>query len=93
MWAWFTAWIQSLGFVTQSAHFFSGMAVVLAASLWLYPPLAAGLFLGVWAVPKEVLFDALPWGEDHGKPDWLDLTFYCLGAGGALAFLKVAGQW
>lgn len=37
---------------------------------------------------KELIIDKVPWGEGHGTPDWLDLTFYTLGALLAFGLLK-----
>ena len=72
------AFIQSSAFTCQSAHFFAGWAVTLTASHWMgwWAPVA---FLCIWAIPKEIVFDASRWGEGHGSPDWDDLFFYCLG--------------
>ena len=78
-WKWFTDWIQSLEFVTQSAHFFAGLGVVSLAAHFTDPILAGVLFWLVWAAPKEIIFDWLPFGEGHGSPDWDDLLFYTLG--------------
>lgn len=83
--------IQTADFCAQSAHFFSGGFVVMVASLWLEPWLAALLFFLCWSGPKEIFFDWLPFGEDHGSPDWLDLTFYTLGNGVALLALYIKG--
>ena len=87
MWSRLMAFIQSLGFVTQSAHFFSGAAATLAAALWLPPLWAGAAFLALWCIPKELLFDAMPWGENHGSPDWIDLLFYTLGTSLAVGVL------
>lgn len=77
---WFWNFVQSLPYLTQATHFFAGLGVVLAGSLWLGPYWAGGLFI-VYAILKEVIIDAIPrpWGEGHGKPDWIDLMFYCVG--------------
>ena len=86
MWQWWMAFIQSVGFTTQSAHFFSAWAITLTASRWMgwWAPVA---FLGIWAAPKEIIADAAWWGENHGSPDWLDLLFYCLGTAVACVFI------
>jgi hypothetical protein len=85
----FWQWVQSLGFVTQSAHFFAGLGVVLAASLWLHPWLAGALFVILWAAPKELVIDKDWFGENHGTPDWLDLLFYIIGDLAALGLLAL----
>ena len=88
MWKWLMSAIQSLEFVTQSAHFFAGWAVSLSTSL-LLPHIgwakwwAPAAFVCLWAIPKELIFDRDWFGEDHESPDWLDLLFYCLGTGAA----------
>ena len=80
--------IQSLGFVTQSAHFFSGWAITLTASRWLgwWAPVA---FIVCWVIPKEFVFDSRPWGEGHGSPDLLDATFYSLGTAVACGLMAL----
>ena len=87
----FWLWVQSLNFVTQSAHFGWGGMVTMMLALWLHPLLAAGIVFGVCAF-KELAVDNYTWGEGHGTPDWLDLLFYSLGIGAALVALIVAGQ-
>ena len=82
MWQRLMTWIQSLEFVTQSAHFFAGWAVTLTASKWL-GWIAPAAFICLWAAPKELLVDNFSWGEGHGSPDYLDLLFYCLGTAAA----------
>lgn len=90
MWRQFWAFVQSLPYLTQATHFFAGMAVVLAAALWLQPVWAAGIFFALCAF-KELVVDAAPWGEDHGAPDVLDLTFYGIGIAVALGVLWIRG--
>ena len=89
-WRWLMAFIQSSAFTCQSAHFFAGWAVTLTASHWMgwWAPVA---FLGLWCCPKELLFDYAPWGENHGSPDWLDLTFYTLGTAVACWRMSAGG--
>lgn len=86
---WFWAFVQSLPYLTQATHFFAGCAVVLTAALWLQPLWAGALFVILWAAPKELLIDNYKWGEGHGRPDWLDLLFYCVGDGFALLILWI----
>lgn len=87
MWKAFWAFVQSLPYLTQATHFFAGWAVVMTAALWLEPLWAGGLFIVLWAAPKELLVDNFKWGEGHGKPDWNDLLFYSLGDAFALFML------
>lgn len=91
-WKDFWAFVQSLPYLTQATHFFAGMAVVLAAALWLEPLWAGGLFVVLFAAPKECLVDNYKWGEGHGSPDWIDLAFYCLGDAFALFLLHLGGR-
>jgi hypothetical protein len=86
----FSDWIQSLGFVTQSAHFFAGATIVLGAGLWL-PWYWAYPLLLVWVLPKEFIYDKDLLGENHGKPDLLDALFYLLGGGLAAGLLALKG--
>jgi hypothetical protein len=97
--AWFSQLIQSLGFVTQSAHFFAGWAVVLTLGVFFRPwrnfrasTLAVATFLCLWAIPKEMFFDDYMWGEGHGSPDWIDLLFYCLGTSVAFVVLRLKSR-
>jgi hypothetical protein len=87
----FSDWIQSLDFVTQSAHFFAGAAATIGLGLWLPWYWSAAIFLGLWACPKELLYDWQPWGEGHGQPDWLDLVFYSIGAAVGCGLLLLKG--
>lgn len=88
-WKSIMAFIQTADFCAQSAHFAWGWAVPLAASHWL-GWWAAPAFLLLWSAPKELIFDQFGFGEGHGSPDWLDLTFYTFGE---LAFCLTLYLW
>lgn len=75
----FSEWIQSLPFVTQAAHMGWCAFIVLALAQFVRWGVAV-LLLQLWCIPKELLWDWAPWGENHGSPDWMDLAFYELGA-------------
>jgi hypothetical protein len=85
------AWIQSLEFVTQAAHFFSAMGCVALAAhfvpLWMPATAWAG-----YTSAKELVFDRAAWGEGHGSPDWVDWTFNMLGVGFAAGVLLLGGK-
>jgi hypothetical protein len=85
------SWIQSLEFVTQTAHFFSAMGCVALAAHFIPLWLAAVLFTSYTSF-KELVFDGASWGENHGSPDWLDWIFNMLGVGAAVAVLGLAGK-
>jgi hypothetical protein len=90
-WIWWWDYVQTADFCAASAHFFSGIAVVLTASFWMAPWLAGTLFLVCWAMPKECFVDRLPWGEGHGSCDWWDLLGYAVGDGVAMLILWIHG--
>lgn len=85
-----SAWIQSLPFVTQSAHFFAGCSIVLGLRLFFGLEAAIALLI-LWVVLKEGIYDAFQWGEGHGSPDLLDALFYLLGGGVAVGLLYFSG--
>lgn len=90
-WKQLMAFIQSLAFVTQSAHYFSAMGCVALGAYFMPLWLAAGLFVA-YTTFKEMAFDNLPWGEGHGSPDWLDWTFNMLGVATTCAVLLLTGK-
>lgn len=87
-WRQWMAYIQGADFLAQSAHLAWGWALVLTFAFWW--PLWVVLVLFAAFVCKEFIFDAAGFGakqEAHGSPDWLDATFYALGAGVACIVL------
>lgn len=91
IWRFLMGWIQSLEFVTQSAHMGWGGFVTMLLSLWIPWYCAAATFLLVWVGPKELVLDAASWGENHGSPDWDDAAFYALGTAVACLVLYLKG--
>lgn len=83
------AWIQSLAFVTQSAHFFAGWAITMSLALWMPWYVAAAAFSLLWVIPKELVFDKAGWGEAHGSCDWIDAAFYWAGQAVACALVAI----
>jgi hypothetical protein len=79
----FWQWVQSIGFVTQSAHFFSAWAIVMTAAQWL-PWWGSALGFLAYTSVKELVIDRVSWGENHGKCDWTDWWFNILGIVAAL---------
>lgn len=77
-WKQLMAFVQSLAFVRQSAHFFSAMGCVALAGYFMEIWIAAGIWIA-YTTFKELFFDRLPFGENHGSPDWLDWAFNLLG--------------
>jgi hypothetical protein len=57
------AFIQSLAFVSQAAHFFSALGCTALAAYFMPLPWAAGLFVA-YTTFKELFFDRLPYGLD-----------------------------
>ena len=90
-WKWLMSFVQSLGFVTQAAHFFSAMGCVALAAYFMPLWIAAAAFAG-YTTFKELFFDRLSWGEGHGSPDWMDWTFNLLGVGFTYTILALAGK-
>lgn len=88
-WKQLMAFVQSLGFVTQAAHFFSALGCVALAAYFMPLWLAAVLFVAYTSF-KELLFDNLWWGEGHGSPDWMDWIFNLMGVGVAVLVLLAA---
>lgn len=75
-------WMSNPKFLAFMAHFGWACWIVLLASVWLGPWWAAGLFLCLWAVPKEFVFDLAAWGEGDTLPDsLLDFAGYVVGSG------------
>lgn len=97
MWPRILGVIRSPNTWAQNAHWLFGYAVTITPwAIWRSEKgvyIAAVLFMCLWAIPKEILFD---WLVEHpgpnSRPDWEDLGFYVLGVAVAVATTLYSGS-